>query len=136
MNSYEHEEQATFFQMLAYYQKQRPALEYIFAIPNGGARHPAVANKLKAEGVKPGVPDVFVPIPNKQFHGLFLEFKRPEIKHLKIKKGVVAPKQKEMIAHLRGLGYAVAVVYSAQQAWQTLENYLNDSYNGPTKTTA
>ena len=33
----------------------------IFAIPNGGARHPAVANKLKAEGVLAGVADLYVP---------------------------------------------------------------------------
>jgi len=29
-------------------------------VPNGGQRHPAVAKKLKAEGVKAGVPDVLV----------------------------------------------------------------------------
>lgn len=29
-------------------------------VPNGGQRHPAVAKKLKAEGVKPGCPDVLV----------------------------------------------------------------------------
>ena len=29
-------------------------------VPNGGQRHPAVAKKLKAEGVKRGVPDVLV----------------------------------------------------------------------------
>ena len=29
-------------------------------VPNGGQRHPAVAKKLKAEGVKAGVPDVLI----------------------------------------------------------------------------
>ena len=33
----------------------------IFAIPNGGARSPATAGRLKAEGVSSGVPDLFVP---------------------------------------------------------------------------
>lgn len=31
-----------------------------FAVPNGGLRNNAVAGKLKAEGVKPGVPDILI----------------------------------------------------------------------------
>lgn len=31
-----------------------------FAVPNGGLRNKAVAGKLKAEGVKPGVPDILI----------------------------------------------------------------------------
>ena len=42
----------------------------VFAIPNGGARHPAVALRMRAEGVRPGVPDLFVPALR-----LFLEVK-------------------------------------------------------------
>lgn len=33
----------------------------IHAIPNGGARNPVVAAKLKLEGVVKGIPDLFVP---------------------------------------------------------------------------
>lgn len=29
-------------------------------VPNGGHRHPAVAAKMKAAGVKPGVPDILI----------------------------------------------------------------------------
>jgi len=35
----------------------------IFAIPNGGKRNRIEAAKLKRQGVKPGVPDIFLPAP-------------------------------------------------------------------------
>ena len=38
-----------------------PRLEWIHAIPNGGLRNKATASNLKAEGVKSGVLDVFLP---------------------------------------------------------------------------
>ena len=62
-----------------------PRLKFAFAIPNGGLRNKVTASRLKAEGVKSGVPDVFVPIPTWesqreiQHCGLWLEFKKPSL---------------------------------------------------------
>ena len=51
----------------------------LFAIPNGGQRHPAVAAKLKKEGVRSGVADLFLMIPSTNMddfhHGVFIELK-------------------------------------------------------------
>ena len=44
----------------------------LFAIPNGGHRHKAVAVKLRAEGVCAGVPDLMVPEAHGGFNGLFI----------------------------------------------------------------
>lgn len=44
-----------------------------FAVPNGGARHIRVAAKLKAEGVRPGVPDLCFVLPGGHFAGLELK---------------------------------------------------------------
>ena len=34
----------------------------VFHIPGGGSRHPAEAARLKAQGVKAGVPDLCIPV--------------------------------------------------------------------------
>jgi len=46
-----------------------------FAIPNGGLRNIQVARKLKAEGVKAGVADLFIMQGNQLHNGLFIEVK-------------------------------------------------------------
>lgn len=55
----------------------------IAAIPNGGYRHPATAQRLKAEGASPGVPDLMIPE-----WRLWIEFKRR-------KGGRLSPDQKD-----------------------------------------
>lgn len=71
----EHQEQAALFQWAALMEPRIPALRLLFAIPNGGDRHPAVAAKLKAEGVKAGVWDIFLPVAKRGYIGLWLEMK-------------------------------------------------------------
>lgn len=74
---------------------------YYFAIPNGGVRHRLVAIKLKMEGTKAGVADMFWMTSNKNWKGLFVE--------VKIGKGMQQPNQKafEVIAINHGYYYAV-----------------------------
>jgi len=63
----EHKEQADF---VAWFRSEYPCIR-IFAIPNGGNRSITEANRLKAEGVEPGVFDIYIP----EWH-LWIEFKR------------------------------------------------------------
>ncbi len=60
----------------------------LYATPNGGNRNIITAKKLKAEGVRAGVSDLTLSIPNKyrgvQYHGLFIEIKSPTIKTPKL----------------------------------------------------
>lgn len=53
-----------------------PELRLMFAIPNGGLRNKATAGRLKAEGVKTGVSDIFLPVPVMGKGGLWIELKR------------------------------------------------------------
>ena len=100
-------------------------LKYLYAVPNGGDRHRAVAAKLKAEGVKPGVPDLWLPYPRyskstKEFyHALIIEMKSKDTK------GRVSKDQKEWIEYLTGQGYKVEVCWSADEATKVLEDYLS-----------
>ncbi len=54
---------------------KHPGLRLLYAIPNGGHRHAAVAAKLKAEGVKAGVSDLCMPHARGPFHGFYGEMK-------------------------------------------------------------
>lgn len=118
MASIEHQIQSRFFKHLEHLSEKTPALKYAYAIPNGGPRHFHFAVKLKREGVKAGVPDVFVPIPTKKYHGLYLEFKTP--------KGKVSDRQKEYMEYLESVKYKCAVVRSVEEAVETLLKYLNN----------
>ena len=69
----------------------------IFAIPNGGGRSASQGVALKAEGVTPGVPDLFVPE-----WLLWVEMKREA-------GGIVSPVQREWIQYLEGIGHRVIV---------------------------
>jgi hypothetical protein len=88
----------------------------MWATPNGGFRHIGTARRLKAEGVKAGVPDVFLAIPSKGYHGLFIELKAP--------KGRVSPEQGEMVSILLLSGYQCRVCYGWDDARGVIENYL------------
>ena len=64
----EHRIQAALFKWARYSAAETPVLRLMFAIPNGGARDAITGAILKAEGVKPGVPDVFLPVASGPFH--------------------------------------------------------------------
>jgi hypothetical protein len=113
----EHLEQA---QLMAWAESQihvYPQLANLFAIPNGGHRHPGVALKLKAEGVRSGVLDLFLGWPSGSYHGLFIE--------MKIKPNKPSNNQKEWIERLNKAGYCCCVAYSFEEAKEDILNYLN-----------
>jgi hypothetical protein len=86
-----------------------------FAVPNGSARHIIIAKKLKAEGVKSGVADIFICLGNEKFHGLFIEVKAP--------KGYQSPNQKEFEIRVKKLGYEYKIVRSVDDLIQVLKEY-------------
>jgi len=112
----EHEEQKNFFEWAQYFLPEdlRPLL---FAIPNGGHRNKIVGAKLKAEGVKKGVPDMFFAWPRLGKHGLWIEMKR-------IKHGYLSKDQREMVAALREAGYQVEVCKGFDAAKTALTEYM------------
>ncbi|WP_243546189.1 VRR-NUC domain-containing protein [Pseudodesulfovibrio tunisiensis] len=112
----EHEEQVAFFNWAN--DCLPPEVEpLLYAIPNGGHRLPAVAGKLKAEGVKPGVPDICLAWPRLGYHGLYIEMKRQ-------KGGRLSDAQKRMISALRRAGYLVRVCKGDFEAREALQEYM------------
>lgn len=90
----------------------------LFALPNAGKRTVREATKIKREGLLTGVPDLFLAIPNKKYHGYFIE--------LKTKSGKLTPQQKECIIMLNEQGYLAECVYGALHAQMRIENYLKE----------
>ncbi len=58
-------------------EKSNPILISMTHVPNGGKRPNGEAGKLKAMGVKPGFPDLFLPKKNLNWQGLAIELKSP-----------------------------------------------------------
>ena len=119
----EHGEQVALFQWALLKQGEYPELELMFAIPNGGHRHKATGGKLKAEGVKAGVPDIFLPcmrVGDKGYvyPGLFIEMKR-------VAKGRPTEIQEKWLKDLRYRRYFTSVCYGFEDARETIMTYLN-----------
>lgn len=95
---------------------KHPELAAYHAIPNGGKRALAVAAKLKAEGVKPGVLDTHLPVARGEYHSLYIEIKKPG--------GTLSPEQAHWLAALARYGNRVAIHASWEGARDELLNYL------------
>ncbi len=121
----ESEEQSLLFDMTALFSRKYPDLNLLFHIPNGGKRDIRTAVKLRAEGVKPGVPDLFLPVARGKYHGLFVE--------LKVGKNKTSKYQDEWLAKLTEQGYKAIVCYSADKAFTVIEAYLNLDKNREAK---
>lgn len=100
----------------AYNLKLYPELKFLYHIPNGGFRNPREAANLKAMGVRAGVPDLHLPVPKKNYAGLFIE--------LKTNKGKASPEQLEWVDFLRNNHYSVWVCIGWQAAVDVIEQYL------------
>jgi len=117
VNLSEHDEQVAFFDWLELAALQDDRLSLAFAIPNGGHRHIGVARKLKNEGVKPGIPDVCIPVAIGGYHGLWIEMKSA--------KGQPTPVQTKWIADLNGQGFLAVVCKGADEAIAVVEKYFS-----------
>jgi hypothetical protein len=106
----EHEEQVG----LQIWWKNKFPNTPLIAIPNGEYRSITVAKRLKAEGVTPGVPDLYCP----RFH-FWVELKRT-------KGGKLSTYQEKMIDYLRRIGDHVIVGYGCEDASRQILNFLKE----------
>lgn len=127
----EHDEQVRLFEWASLMSNNHPELELLFAIPNGasyggGGGRWNIAKRMKEEGVKKGVPDVFLAVPmirqdplgniTEMNAGLWIE--------MKAGKNRPSEDQKWWIEKLETYGYRVQVCYSAEEAIEAITEYL------------
>jgi hypothetical protein len=114
--SHEHVEQSAYFYWVRSHENLHRALPFIHAVPNGRQRTWFDAKWLKAEGVRPGPPDVYLDYESQHnnYPGFRLEFKAPG------KGNEATPDQMLWLQHLYDQGYYVAIVDAWQEAaWIT-----------------
>jgi len=83
----------------------------IFHIPNEGKRSKIYGAKLKAAGLKPGMPDLCIPR-----WSLWIEVKSG--------RGKLSPDQEQAIAELRADGQAVYICHSIDDCMAAVEQHL------------
>ena len=111
----EHAMQCAVFAWIDANVDRHPALALCYAVPNGGHRRLSVAAKLKKEGLRPGVPDVVLPVPRGGYGALYLE--------LKIPGGVTSPAQADWQYQLAKVGNCVRLATTAEAAIAALLEY-------------
>ena len=89
---------------------------YLLSIPNGGKRNPREAARLKAEGAKPGVSDLLLPLRRQGAGSLWIELKAPGNKP--------TPLQREWLERMRLAGYRAEWADSWTKAAAIIADYV------------
>jgi hypothetical protein len=97
-------------------------LRWLHAIPNGVSlagidkvTRAKITTQMTNEGVKSGICDLFLPVRNQEYSGLYIE--------MKSRAGKEKPNQKQFIAFVREQGYKVVVPRSADEALAEIVEY-------------
>ena len=118
-------EQIALFEWARLAQGTHPELALLLHIPNGGSRHKLEAVKLKRLGVRPGVPDLFLPVPRHGLSGLWIEMKREALRPKTPKgRGGVSDEQGWWLKELWKRGYQASVAWGFEEAREIIERYL------------
>jgi len=97
--------------------RTRPDIEpYAFHIANERKSTPQAGYLLKRMGVKAGVSDLFIGIPKKEWHGLFLE--------LKAGKNKPSDVQENFLMNMSSKGYYCIWAKGYEDAKQIIEDYM------------
>lgn len=113
----EADEQTALFRWAAYNRVKYPELELMYHIANEGKRSAITGHNLKAQGMKPGVPDICLPVPNIKYTALYIELKRR-------KGGKVSEEQRGWITALNRVGCRAVVCHGWDEAREEIERYL------------
>ncbi len=114
----EDDNQKALFQWAAHIKE----LRWMHAIPNGGKRNAREGARLKAQGAKSGVWDIFLPLPLNGVSGLYIEMKSGNNK--------LTENQKEFGEAMKNNGYQCNVCYSWIEAKKVISDYIGFQTSG------
>lgn len=118
----EHGEQAAIIDWARMNEFRIPELELLFSTLNGIpllgslAVRSRIINYMKTEGMKAGVPDLFLLVPRGGYHGLVIE--------LKVGTNKPSEKQSWWLDKFDEQGYRAVAIWGADEAIKLIEEYL------------
>lgn len=121
----ESDEQAAVVSWAALMSGQYPELELLYAIPNGAHLYGDIKKRarqmshLKKQGLRPGMPDLCLPVARHGYHALYVEMKNGANKP--------SEKQEDILNLLAEAGNLAVVCWSAEEAIQTIVEYLTEA---------
>lgn len=109
-------EMFAFFDFCRYMEEQHPAYRLAFHVPN--ERKASIQRRvaLKRAGVRKGIPDIVIPVPNDKYAGLYIE--------MKVKPNKASSEQMAVLRHLNSVGNYAVLCWSASEAIETLKKYV------------
>jgi hypothetical protein len=99
----------------------KDVLPFLYAIEAGGSRNKMEAYNLKKIGVKAGMLDYFLMIPNDDYHGLFIEFKAGKNK--------LSEEQIKFIEIAESKDYKCVTVWDWKNGIEAIKRYMNNEGN-------
>lgn len=99
-----------------------PGIEWLHASLNGIRLTPGLARKAKAQGMTSGIADLFLPVKNLRYSGLYIE--------MKFGKNKQSAEQKTFQSFVESKGYKYELCYSAEEAIKQIMIYYKDVLNG------
>ena len=105
------------FEWIEWARPKYPALWNAFHIPNEGRRSLRYGRELIAQGMRKGVPDIFIASPARHYAGLFIEMKRCD-------GGKLSKEQKNWLDRLNRAGYLAVVCNGWEEARNVILEYL------------
>jgi uncharacterized protein (UPF0335 family) len=105
--------------LMSWLDAKHPSIRELTFASTGGVRtHIRQAALMKSAGYKKGTPDIFIAIPQADYHGLFIE--------LKTEKGQASKEQKEVCRELSKQGYDARICKGWSVTIKTIESYCHE----------
>lgn len=115
-------EQQALMRWAAVSRGKYPELVMLYHVPNEGLRNVRTGARMRAEGLRKGVPDICLPVARGGYHGLYIELKR-------LHGGRVSEDQADWISMLTDQGYKACVCRGWLDAAGVIERYLDADRN-------
>ena len=127
-NQPESDMQIALFDMIYLHESKYPLLRRVFHVPNegySGVKGRAKGQKRHREGVRAGIFDIFVEVPQYKFDAAGRYISCPGLHiELKAKDGKMSDAQTDWLNYYCSAGYRAEICFSWEDAWEIICDYL------------